>query len=132
MSVEEDKRIAEADTRCIGIEKLDEKLSYYNDNPTVWDSVIRVLNYSESNTVSGFEEVKKFFTWLAGLPPIKVRVLNVFGEGDKVAVEWLLLGGEGIQKFEIPCANLYDFENDKIKSVRMQFDSAYFAEIIGK
>lgn len=132
MSVEENKRIAEADTRCIGIEKLDEKLSYYNDNPTVWDSVIRVLNYSESNTVSGFEEVKKFFTWLAGLPPIKVRVLNVFGEGNKVAVEWLLLGGEGIQKFEIPCTNLYDFENDKIKSVRMQFDSAYFAEIVGK
>ena len=132
MSVEENKRIAEADTRCIGIEKLDEKLSYYNDNPTVWDSVIRVLNYSESNTVSGFEEVKKFFTWLAGLPPIKVRVLNVFGEGDKVAVEWLVLGGEGTQKFEIPCANLYDFENGKIKSVRMQFDSAYFAEIVGK
>ena len=132
MSVEENKRIAEADVRCIGMDKLEEKLSYYDKNSTVWDSVIRVLKYSESNWVSGFEEVKKFFTWLAGLPPIKVRVLNVFGEGDKVAVEWLLLGGEGTQKFEIPCANLYDFENDKIKSVRMQFDSAYFAEIVGK
>lgn len=132
MSVEENKTIAEADVRCIGVEKLDEKLSYYDKNPTVWDSAIRVLKYSESNTVSGFEEVKKFFTWLAGLPPVKVEVRNVFGEGDKVAVEWTLIGGEGAQKFEIPCANLYDFENGKIKSVRMQFDSAYFAEIVGK
>jgi ketosteroid isomerase-like protein len=132
MNVEENKRIAEADVLCVGPETLERKLSHYDDNPTVWDSVIRVLGYSENNTVSGFEEVKKFFTWLAGLPPIKMRVLNVFGEGDKVAVEWLLLGGEGTQKFEIPCANLYDFENGKIKSVRMQFDSAYFAEIVGK
>lgn len=132
MSVEENKSIAEADVRCIGMDKLEEKLSYYDKNSTVWDSVIRVLKYSESNWVSGFEEVKKFFTWLTGLPPIEVKVLNVFGEGDKIAVEWVLSGGEGTQKFEIPCANLYDFENGKIKSVRMQFDSAYFAEIVGK
>ncbi len=132
MSVEENKSIAEADVRCIGMDKLEEKLSYYDKNSTVWDSVIRVLKYSESNWVSGFEEVKKFFTWLAGLPPIEVKVLSVFGEGDKIAVEWTLIGGEGPQKFEIPCANLYDFENGMIKSVRMQFDSAYFAEIVRK
>ncbi len=132
MSIEENKRIAKADVLCVGPDTLEEKLSYYHDNPTVWDSVMRVLGYSENNTVSGFEEVKKFFTWLANLPPVKVKVQNVFGEGDKVAVEWVLSGGESTQKFEIPCANLYDFENGKIKSVRMQFDSAYFAEIIGK
>jgi len=132
MSLEKNKRIAEADVRCVGMDKLDEKLSYYDKNPTVWDSVIRVLKYSESNWVSGFEEVKKFFTWLAGLPPIKVEILNVFGERDKVAVEWMLIGGEGAKKFEIPCANLYDFENGKIKGVRMQFDSAAFARIAGK
>lgn len=130
MSLEEHKRIAEADTRCISIKELDEKLSYYDDNPTVLDSVIRVLKYLESNTVSGFEEVKKFFTWLTGRPPVKVEVPNVFGEGDKVAVEWTLIGGEGARKFEILCANLYDFEKGKIKNVRMQFDSAYFAEIV--
>ncbi len=130
MSIEENKKIAEADVRCVGMAKLEEKLSYYGKNSTVWDSVIRVTKYSESNWVSGFEEVKKFFTWLAGLPPIKVEVLNVFGEGDKVAVEWTLIGGEGPQKFEIPCVNLYDFENGLIKSVRMQFDSAYFAGIL--
>jgi len=132
MSVEQNKKIAEADVLCVGPEMLERKLSYYDENATVWDSVMRVLGYSENNTVSGFEEVKKFFTWLANLPPVKVKVLNVFGEGDKVTVEWLLLGGEGTQKFEIPCANLYDFENGKIKRVRMQFDSAYFAEIVGK
>ena len=132
MSVEENKRIAEADVLCVGSETLEEKLSYYDDNPTVWDPVIRVLGYSENNTVSGFEEVKNFFTWLANLPPVNVKVQNVFGEGDKVCVEWLLIGGEGDKKFEIPCANIYDFKNGKIKGVRMQFDSAAFAEIVGK
>lgn len=132
MSVEENKRIAEADVRCGGMDELEEKLSYYDENSTVWDSVIRVLKYSDRNWVSGFEEVKRFFTWLAGLPPIKVDVLNVFGEGDKVAVEWTLIGGEGDRKFEIPCVNLYDFESSKIKRVIMQFDSAAFARIVGK
>ena len=132
MSVEENKRIAKADVRCVGMDNLEERLSYYDKNPTVWDSVIRVLKYSESNWISGFEEVRSFFTWLAGLPTPKVKILNVFGEGDKVAVEWMLVGGEGAQEFEIPCANIYDFENGKIKGVRMQFDSAAFARIVGK
>lgn len=132
MGAEENKRIAEADVLRVGPEALEQKLARYDDNPTVWDSVIRVLGYSENNTVSGFEETKKFFTWLANMPPVKARVQNVFGEGDKVAVEWILSGGEGTRRFEIPCANLYDFENGKIKSVRMHFDSAYFAGIVGK
>jgi hypothetical protein len=43
-----------------------------------------VMKYSKiSNTVSGFEEVKKFYTWLAGLPPIRVIIQRVFGEGKK-------------------------------------------------
>jgi hypothetical protein len=80
--------------------------------------------------VSGFEEVKKFYTWLAELPPIRVIIQSVFGEGNKVAVEWILSGGEGAQKFEIPCVNLYDFESGKIKNVRLHFDSAYFAQLM--
>jgi limonene-1,2-epoxide hydrolase len=116
----------------VGPEKLAEKLSHYAEDARVWDSVMRVMGFAESNTVSGIQEVKRFFTWLAGLPPVKVKIVNVFGEGDKVAVEWILSGGEGSQKFEIPCANLYDFENGKIKSVRMQFDSASFADIVKK
>lgn len=132
MSVAENKRMAEADVLCVGSETLGEKLTLYADNPTVWDSVMRVMGFSETNKVVGFKEVKRFFTWLAGLPPVKAKVLNVFGEGNKVAVEWILSGGEGANKFEIPCANLYDFENGKIKSARMHFDSAYFAEIVGK
>ncbi len=132
MGIEENKRIAEQDVLCVGPKTVEKKLGYYAEDAVIWDSVMRVLGYSGSNTASGFEEVKKFFTWLANLPPVKVKVQNIFGEGDKVAVEWLLLGGEGTQKFEIPCANLYDFENGKIKSVRMQFDSAYFAKIVGK
>ena len=132
MSIEENKRIAEADVKCIGPEKLEEKLGYYADNAIVWDSVIRVMGYSESNTVTGFEDVKKFFNWLANLPAVSVSIQNIFGEGDKVAVEWTLIGEGGTQKFEIPCANIYDFENGKSKSVRMQFDSAHFAEIVSK
>jgi ketosteroid isomerase-like protein len=62
---------------------------------------------------------------------VKAKVQNVFGEADKVTVEWVLLGGEGVKKFEIPCANIYDFKDGKIKGVRMHFDSAYFADIIG-
>ena len=126
------KKIAEFDVMNQGPEKLEEKLSHYAEDAKVWDSVIRVLGFSESNTVSGIQEVRKFFTWLAGLPPVKVKIVNIFGEGDKVAVEWILSGGEGAAKFEIPCANIYDFERGKIKSVRMQFDSAFFADIVKK
>ena len=126
------KKIAEFDVMNQGPEKLEEKLSHYAEDAKVWDSVIRVLGFSESNTVSGIQEVRKFFTWLAGLPPVKVKIVNIFGEGDKVAVEWILSGGEGAAKFEIPCANIYDFERGKIKSVRMQFDSAFFAYIVKK
>lgn len=128
----QNKKIAEADVMNVGPERLAEKLSHYADDATVWDSVMRVLGFAQTNRMSGLPEVKRFFTWLAGLPPVKVKVLNVFGEGDKVAVEWMLQGGEGVQKFEIPCANIYDFENGKIKSVRMQFDSASFAQIAKK
>ncbi len=130
MGVEENKRIAEADVRYLESGKVEEQLSYYDDNPTVWDSVIRVVKYSTSNTISGFEEVKKLYTFLAGMGPIKANILSVFGEGDKVAVEWTLSGGEGTQRFEIPCVNLYDFENGKIKNVRLHFDSAYFADLM--
>jgi len=131
MSVENNKKIASADVLCIGPETLEEKLSHYAADAVAWDSVIGVMGYAESNTVSGFEDVKKFFTWLANLPPIKAKVENVFGEDDKVAVEWTLVGGEGEQGFEIPCANIYDFKDGKIKGVRMHFDSAYFAKITG-
>ena len=130
MSVEENKKIAEADVRYLESGKVEEQLSYYDDNPTIWDSVIRVVNYSTSNTVSGFDEVKRFYIWLAGMGPIKANIQGVFGEDDKAAVEWTLSGGEGAQKFEIPCVNLYDFENGKIKNVRLHFDSAHFAELI--
>jgi hypothetical protein len=132
MSVNNNKNIAIADVLCVGPEKLEEKLDYYASDAVVWDSVMRVAGYAENNTASGFDEVKKFFTWLANLPPVNARVQNVFGDGEKVSVEWTLSGGEGAQQFEIPCANIYDFEDGKIKGVRMHFDSAYFAEITGK
>jgi hypothetical protein len=126
------KKSAEFDVLNQGPEKLDEKLSHYAEDAVVWDSVMRVLGFSETNKASGIKEVTRFFTWLAGLPPVKVKIVNIFGEGDKVAVEWILTGGEGAGKFEILCANIYDFERGKIKSVRMQFDSAYFASIVKK
>jgi ketosteroid isomerase-like protein len=131
VSVEKNKKVATADVLCIGPKTLAEKLTYYAANAVVWDPVMRVAGYAKTDTVYGFEEVKKFFTWLANLPPVKAKVQNVFGEADKVTVEWVLLGGEGVKKFEIPCANIYDFKDGKIKGVRMHFDSAYFADIIG-
>ena len=132
MGVEENKRIAEADVMCIGPDKLAEKIAYYTDDAVAWDSVIRVMGYAGDNTVTGIEEVTKFFTWLANLPPVSATVECVFGEGENVAVEWTLAGGEGADRFEIPCANIYSFQAGKIRSVRMQFDSASFAEIVGK
>jgi len=132
MSLEENKRIAEADVLYVGPETLEEKLGYYASGAVVWDSVMRVAGYAENNVASGFDEVKKFFTWLANLPPVNVKIQNVFGESDKVAVEWLLSGNGNESTFTIPCVNIYDFKDGKIKRVQMQFDSAYFAEIIGK
>lgn len=131
MSVAKNKKIATDDVLCIGPKTLEEKLTYYADDAVVWDPVMRVAGYAKADTVYGFEEVKKFFTWLANLPPVKAKVQNVFGEGDKVTVEWVLQGGDGAKKFEIPCANIYDFKGGKIKGVRMHFDSAHFADIIG-
>lgn len=130
MSEGKNKRVATADVLCIGPKTLEDKLTYYAADAVVWDPVMRVAGFAKTATVSGFEEVKKFFTWLANLPPVQAKVQNVFGEGDKVTVEWLLQGGEGAKKFEIPCANIYDFKGGKIKGVRMHFDSAHFAEII--
>lgn len=132
MDTAEYKKIAAADVLNVGPDRLEEKLSYYAEDARVWDSVMRVMGFSASNTVAGIREVRRFFTWLASLPPVTVRIVNVFGEGNKVAVEWILSGGEGAGQFEIPCANLYEFEKGKIQSVRMQFDSAAFAEIVGK
>ncbi len=130
MSVENNKKVATADVLSIGPETLEKKLACYTDSAVVWDPVMKVAGYKDTNTASGLDEVKDFFTWLANLPPVKARVQGVFGEGNRVAVEWLLVGGGDAQTFEIPCANIYEFRDDKIKSVRMHFDSAYFAEII--
>jgi hypothetical protein len=132
MGVEENKKIAQADIMNSGKAKLADRLELYDTNPTIWDSVIGVMGYSGSNTVSGAKAVKDFLTWLANLPPIQAKIVGVIGEGDKVSVEWMLSGGEGAQKFEIPCVNLYDFKNSKIKSVRMHFDSNFFAKLAGK
>lgn len=131
MSLEENKKTAIADVICVSPEKLEEKLAYYASDAVVWDSVMRVAGYAEDNVASGFDEVKKFFTWLANLPPVSVEVQNVFGESDKVAVEWLLSGNGKESTFTIPCVNIYDFKDGKIKKVQMHFDSASFAEIIG-
>jgi hypothetical protein len=127
----DNKRIAEMDVMSVGQDKLAQRLALYADDAVIWDSVIQVVGYAPENTVSG-PEAQKFLVFLAGLPPIDVKILSIFGEGNKVAVEWILSGGEGAGKFEIPCANLYDIENGKIKGVRMQFDSAYFAKLAGK
>lgn len=127
----DNKKVAVADVLSIGPGTLEKKLAYYTSDAVVWDPVMKVAGYRDTNTASGTDEVRDFFTWLAGLPPVKAEVQNVFGEGDYVAVEWLLRGGEGAQSFEIPCANIYEFSGDKIKGVRMHFDSAYFAEITG-
>ena len=129
MSIENNKKIATADVLCVGTETLEEKLTYYAKDAVIWDPVMRVAGYEKTSIARGFEEVKKFLTWLANLPPVQAKVQNVFGEGDKVTVEWLLQGGDGANKFEISCVNIYDFENGKIKGVRMHFDSAHFADI---
>jgi len=130
VSVEDNKKVAVADVLRIGPETLEEKLDCYTGDAVVWDPVMKVAGYTKTNTASGIEEVKKFFTWLANLPPVRAEVQRVFGEGDWVAVEWLLQGGGDTQSFEIPCANIYEFKDGKIKDVRMHFDSAYFAEIM--
>jgi ketosteroid isomerase-like protein len=132
MSIENNKNVAVADVLCTGPENLEKKLTCYTDDAVVWDPVMRVAGYADTNIASGFNEVKRFFSWLANLPPVKAKVRNVFGEGDRVAVEWVLIGGENAQTFEIPCANIYDLKDGKIKGVRMHFDSAYFAEIINR
>jgi ketosteroid isomerase-like protein len=132
MSVENNKKVATADVLCIGPVTLKEKLAHYSNDAVVWDPVMRVAGYAETNTASGFDEVKKFFTWLANLPPVEARVQNVFGEGDHIAVEWVLLGNQNAHKLEIPCVNIYEFKDGKIKSVRMHFDSAFFADITNR
>jgi hypothetical protein len=87
MSLEENKKIAEADVWYSESGEIEEKLSYYDDNPATWDPLIMAMKYSTTtSTVSGFEEVKKFYTWLARLPPVRVIIQRVFGEGDHVAV----------------------------------------------
>ncbi len=129
VSVENNKKVAVADVLRIGPETLEEKLACYTGDAVVWDPVMKVAGYAETNTASGFNEVKELFTWLANLPPVRAEVQSVFGEDDRVAVEWLLRGGGGEQSFEIPCVNIYEFKDGKIKGVRMHFDSAYFAEI---
>jgi len=130
MSIEENKKIASIDMQYLERGEVEERLLLYDDNPTIWDPLIRIIKYSSSNTIAGFEEVKKFYTSLAGMGSIKVNIQSIFGEGDKVAVEWILTEGEGAQRLEIPCVNLYDFEKGKIKNARLHFDSAYFAESI--
>lgn len=130
MSVENNKKTAVVDVLSIGLETLERKLSYYAGDAVVWDPVMKVAGYRNTNEASGIKEVRKFFTWLANLPPVKAEVKSVFGEGDWVAVEWLLKGGKEERSFEIPCANIYEFKDGKIKGVRMHFDSAHFSEII--
>ena len=130
MNVENNKKVAAADVLFIGPGTLGKKLARYTSDAVVWDPVMRVAGYKDTNKASGSREVREFFTWLASLPPVKAEVQSVFGEGNRVAVEWLLKGGEGAQKFEIPCANIYEFKDGKIRGVRMHFDSAYFSEII--
>jgi predicted SnoaL-like aldol condensation-catalyzing enzyme len=132
MSTQENKKIAEQDVLCVGPATLEKKLTFYTEDAVVWDSVIWVMQYAPGNTVKGITEVKEFFTWLANMPPVEAKIQSVFGEGDMVAVEWML-GGQGPSgAFTIPCVNIYEFKNGKIKRVQMQFDSAGFAEIIGK
>lgn len=132
MSLEVNKKVAITDVLSISPETLEKKLAYYANDAEVWDPVMRVAGYKDTNKASGFNEVKEFFQWLANLPPVKAKVQNVFGEGNHVAVEWLLRGSGGAQSFEIPCANIYEFKDGKIKGVRMHFDSAYFREITQK
>jgi hypothetical protein len=129
MSLEDNKKVAIVDVLSIRPETLEKKLAHYAANAEVWDPVMRVTGYKNTNKASGITEVRDFFSWLADLPPVKAKVQNVFGEGNYVTVEWLLQGGGGAQSFEIPCANIYEFKEGKIKSVLMHFDSAYFAEI---
>jgi ketosteroid isomerase-like protein len=130
VSVENNKKVAVADVLSVGPDTLEKKLASYAENAVVWDPVMKVAGYRDSNKASGLKEVKAFFTWLAGLPPVKAEIRRVFGEGDWVAVEWQLLGDGDGRTFEIPCANIYEFKGEKIRGVRMHFDSAHFAEII--
>lgn len=132
VSLENNKKVAIADVFNIRPETLEEKLAYYTDDAEVWDPVMRVAGYKDTNKASGFSEVKEFFRWLADLPPVKAEVQNVFGEGNHVAVEWWLKGSGGAKSFEILCANIYEFKGGKIRNVRMHFDSAYFGEITKK
>lgn len=129
MDLELMKKIAVDDVLHTGTENLDEKMEPFAEDVVVWDPVMKVGGFSGTNTVRGYEEVSKFFAWLGKLPPVKVDITNVFGEGEKVVVEWTLCGGEPKNEFYIPCANIYDFNNGKINGVRMHFDSAQFAEI---
>lgn len=129
MDLESMKKIAADDVLYTGAAHLDKKLDSFTDDAVVWDPVMKVAGFSDTNIVRGREELRKFFTWLGELPPVKVEISNVFGEGEHVVVEWTLGGGDSKNEFLIPCANIYDFKNGKIESVRMHFDSAHFAEI---
>ena len=123
-------QIAEADVLSVGPEKLAYRLSLYADNATVWDSVMRVGGFNDSNIVSGKTHVTRFLTWLAHLPPVEVKILTSIAEGDHVAVDWLLRGGNGT--FEIPCITFFEIKQGKIANAKMQFDSAFFAGLMQK
>jgi hypothetical protein len=69
MSVENNKKVATDDVLCIGPETLDKKLAYYASDAVVWDPVMRVAGYKDTNKACGQGEVRDFFTWLANLPP---------------------------------------------------------------
>ncbi len=129
MDLESMKKIAADDVLYTGAEHLDKKMGSFAGDAVVWDPVMKVAGFSETNIARGHEEVRRFFKWLGEMPPVKAEIANVFGEGEHVVVEWLLHGGASDSEFTIPCANVYDFEDGKIKSVRMHFDSAHFAEI---
>ena len=129
MEVGDYKRMAVQDVMSTNPGTLERKMTMFAPEATVWDPVMRVGGFSERNTVRGEREVRRFFTWLGNLPPVAVEIDNVFGEANKVVVEWTLKGGGPGREFSIPCANIYTFVDDKITGLRMHFDSAMFAEI---
>lgn len=92
-----------------------------------------IIYHGVFQEVRGLEDFKK---WMEedrnAFPDMQVTIIDEFGEQNKVAIRWTLKGthekefagfAASHEKFETHGADIFHFENDKIKEAWTMFDA---------
>ncbi|MFQ5763254.1 MAG: nuclear transport factor 2 family protein [Candidatus Bathyarchaeia archaeon] len=134
----ENEKVARAYFQCYNTGDVDEQTTYFAEDGSFTDPVIRLLNPSASSiTVSGKQALQQFLAGFLTLkekaPDVEYLITSLIIQGDKAAIEWKVKCTLPTGKIgEVTGVEILSFKNGKIQHARSYADTAELSALLNQ